>query len=242
VAEDAAAGRHRFLAQYIERSSRPDFGLVLPSNLPMVYDLPAFDGYSPLNETNKFRGIRSDIEDAKPLQAAERVRRYGVRWVIDSRAKLPPLGNDTRPEATRNQTIFDLLRPQLKPVHLGGSVEVFELPGADPLGFAASHPEHALPVKFGGFGVDLDVGCVLPGDRVTANFLWYSTIHTYLDGVEVPCHADEWHRIRVDLPRAGERLAVRCEPPWRKGVLIGAALVLVGVLVALPLIGRSVSR
>ena len=239
VAEDAAEGRHRFLAQYIERSSRPDFGLVLPANLPMVYDLPAFDGYSPLNETNTFRGIRAKIQESDPPEAAELVRRYGIRWVADSRAKLPPVGRDTRPEATRNRAIFDLLRPQLKPVHLGGSVELFELPGADPLGFAVSHPERPLPVKFGGLGVDLDVGCVLPGDRVTANFLWYPTIRTYLDGVEVPCEKDEWHRIRVDLPRAGERLHVRCEPPWRKGLLIGAGLVLGGAVLALPLIGRS---
>ncbi len=238
VVEDAEGGRYRFLPRYPERSTRTDYALGLPHNLPMLFNLPTFDGYSPLNDTTTFMSIRDKIATSPPDRCAELVRRYGIRWVVHGKPIHEADWKDKGLYGDRNHATGELLRPSLRVVRTGESVEVSELTGADPLGFAASAPGRPLPVKFGGFGVDVEVDEVPAGEAVIANFVWYPTIRTYLDGEPVPCEADEFHRIRVELPRPGKHLAVRMEPPWGKGIAMGLGFLLAGGVLVLPLVWR----
>jgi hypothetical protein len=45
-----------------------------------------------------------------------------------------------------------------------------------------------------------------------------------VDGQEVECSRDDWHRIAVNVPAGTEVLEIRYSPDWREGIVLGLAL------------------
>ena len=107
----------------------------------------------------------------------------------------------------------------------------------DPLAFAAGNPRQALPLRFDGAGIDVDVRGLSSASPVVVNFLWYPKMKAAVDGQEVECSRDDWYRITVGVPAGAKVLEIRYRPDWRKGIIFGLTLVGLSLVTAVFLGG-----
>ena len=222
------------------RSIVPSFALALPHNLPVIYGLPAFGGYSPLIECKSPFLFAKDRLHKDPAAAA---RAYGIRWFLKHRTCDTPVFSPN-PAAlafeTRVKFNSDFKRIEFSRVHeLTGlpDLAIMELDDVDPLAFAAGNPRQAMPLRFDGAGIDVDVRGLSSASPVVVNFLWYPEMKAAVDGREVECSRDDWHRIAVNVPAGAEVLEIRYSPDWRKGIILGLALAGLSVATAVFLDG-----
>jgi hypothetical protein len=62
------------------------------------------------------------------------------------------------------------------------------------------------------------------------NFLHYPDLYAYVDGRPAAITLDRWERMVIQAPANSRELAVLCQPPWSKGLLLGSAVLLLGIL------------
>ncbi len=217
-----------------KRSISPSFADALPLNLPMVYQLPAFGGYSPLIECMPpYLHAKKQLGE-DPTAAA---RAYGLRWFLKHRSCSAPVFSPNPAAVDFEAKVKldeDFQRIGFAKTHaLAGAPElkVLELDDVDPLAFVADKSKRALPVHYNGAGIDVDVRGLTAAAPVIVNFLQYPKMTATIDGREVECRRDAWHRILVDVPAGAHRLAIRYRPDWKKGVRLGLELAAISVAI-----------
>ena len=77
-------------------------------------------------------------------------------------------------------------------------------------------------------GLDVDAESAA-GRTAIVNFLWRPELQARVDGVDVPCEADDWLRVRVSIPAGGKKLEVRYLPDWSRGLFLGCLTLLLGI-------------
>ncbi len=107
---------------------------------------------------------------------------------------------------------------------------IWELPQPDPLAFPEGDPRHPLPLTVNGQGVTVDLAPRTVSGAVVVNFLHQPWMHAFVDGKPAPLDRDHWGRMIVrTIPPGARRLTVKYLPPWPKGFL-AAAFMLLAVL------------
>jgi hypothetical protein len=102
-------------------------------------------------------------------------------------------------------------------------VDLYELDDVSPLAFTENRPRAALPVRFHGWGAEVDVPGT--GERsLIVNVLDRPWLQALTDGHTLSSSADDWGRLRVVVPDGVTRVEVQCNMGWGRGVLGGAGL------------------
>jgi len=247
---DQPTGR---VASWGRYSNNAAFGLQLPQNLPAVYDLPTAEGVNPLLEGNKLVSRLSKNLAEHPAQA---MRAYGVRWHLCQSPDQETEAGSTRTQTWKMEVVsrFERLNvpgflDRFPVVRYPEGLDVYESDPVDPLAFVVEKPvesaaqavpvrRQALDIELHGWGVAVDVSRVTGQAWVVVNFLHYPEMAASVDGQTIPCQADYWGRMVVQVPQGANRLTIRYEPPWGIGVMMGVAPAIVGLGVGMMLQAR----
>jgi len=251
--EDAPASR--FLYYGPVRSGLPRFSQAMPLNLATAYGSYAFGGYDPIMERRPETVAAEERMKEQPIEAC---RAYAVRWIIVANAE------HYRQEAPYWRSFLDgdwcwnymkddrlpsyvqALREASTPVFQCDEMTLYELDNASPLAFAENQPRTALPIRYHGWGAEVEVWDGLPrpsiGERsIVVNILQRPWLQAVADGRTLPSSADDWGRMRITVPDGVARVEVRYDVGWQRGILYGlvlAALTLAGCV----LIARRTAR
>ena len=221
-------GQHRCLPIAPLVSSAPGYALSLGRCLASYYSVLSFDIYDPLVESKPLvkEAVRRMHVDPKNAAYA-----YGIPWVVIDRVLEKPLPHVLNHE---QMVVFGHVRGELvqasERVLLLPEVEIRRLPSACPLAFPEGRPEVSLPIELGSAGVTVDVSGLKEGGPVVVNFLAWPDMIALADGCRVSMEGDSWGRVRAVTPAGAHRLEVRYAPPWKKGILAGAVILLTTVL------------
>ena len=211
-------------------TSEPGFPLSMFDSFPSAYSVVCYGGYDPLVQSKPEFLYVNDQMHADPVGAA---KAYGIRWMVIHRSLEKPLPEVLPHEKINiNRFLEPPLRQASHTVLMLPEVEIRELPEAAPLAFAEAAEHEGLPIRLGGAGVDVDVSGLAQGGAVIVNFLAWPDMAARVDGRPLPLEADEWGRMRLQVPAGAGRLEIRYAPPWGLGCRLGASLALVGVLLA----------
>ena len=230
--ESRATGR---VASWVHnRSDDSNYGLLMNHDLPSVYRLPTFDGYNPLFNGKPQVGLAWQALFRNPIEA---MKAYGLRWHFSHHphrvpALCPVYSLTWEEEARDKRSLFEgrLRLEDLRQVFDEDGIVVNELPQVDPLAFPKGQPEKSLHVNMSGRGIDVDITTLDKEQLVVVNFLHYPNISAYVDGKEVHCDFDDYHRIVVPVPAGEHRLlAIHYCPPWATGLLLGLGVLAAGI-------------
>lgn len=222
-----------------ERSIDPTYVYSLAHAWPTLYEVPAILGYDPLvGQSRRSRRVMQRLKD----DCEATLRAYGVRWVLIHRTVWQ--GNPLSPGASRRwetEVRFDPNAVQFAAVHqpasLQGVVKVGEIRSPDPLCFVQGAPERPIPLHLDGRGITANLGRPASGQTLIVNFFADPVLYAYLDGKPAAVRSDPWERIVLDVPPGAEKLELLYQPSWRRGLLVGAGLLLLG-LAAIPVAAR----
>jgi hypothetical protein len=228
-------------------STRATHGMSLADSMAGVYSIYSTEVYDPLAEhSSRYRQAvdRMSHDHCAALQA------YGVRWMLIDRSDLrqhPDRAARMRVSEGWTADLEAIELPWLKiplselddtlarflgrePAHATPceSLELFEILASSPLVFRKNEPTVGLPFKAHTEGVDVDLAGVA-GGSVVVNFLRLDWMTAAVDGDSIPCTADEWGRIVVNVPRGATQLAIRYQPPWVRGGAWGLGLAVAGI-------------
>lgn len=229
-------------------SHNESFALQLPKNLPGVYEIPSLDGQNPLLDSGP---VMNALQKNRQNRGLAALKAYGVRWHLRQRDEDftpdgPALSFSWQPDvlSRRDEVRLSFENDGFTPIPNVKEVLVSELKDADPLAFGEKDPSRSLNLSMHGWGLAVDVSPLREEQLVVVNFLRWPSVHdsllggevhcmrAYVDGVEVPCLADEigWNRIVVRVAPGQSRLEIRYHPPWGHGLIFGLALILAGML------------
>jgi len=228
---DPVTMRGRVLPVAPARSQRPGFVMSMALDFPTYYGIASFDGYDPfVHDSHENRFAQKKL-DRDTLAAA---RAYGVRWVLfhDSGIEKHTRGVFLNPFEDVDFVLKEeakRLRPSLRLRLVLPRMQVYELPGTDPMAFPRGEPAKPLPVVFDQAGATVDVGSLFGGGAVVVNVLNRPGMRATVDGVTAAVADDEWRRTVVNVRAGARRLRLAYEPPWRLAWLASAAALLAGL-------------
>jgi len=212
------------------RSIAPDYGLSLEHSLPGVYRIPSFSGYDPLTEGKPAFQTAMGHLQTNPQEALDE---YGVQWILVHRTVFEPVISNRFAKSfertVRYGNVLHLL-PGIGTTFTGNddSLRIYENTHARPLAFWEDTPQEALPIRLATNGFDVSLSPAEQDKRLVLNFLWYKQLVAEIDGVAVECEQDDWSRTVVDVPAGTQSVALRFEPGWRPGLLVGLLLLCLG--------------
>jgi hypothetical protein len=222
------------------RTTHKGYVLSLEHNFSSVYSVASFDIYDPIVwRKPQYEEVLRRLH-ADPISTA---RAYGIRWVIIDRLAetigIPGLSRYER--LVRNGLVLSQLKQASRPVLKVGDIEIRDLGEASPLAFSEAQPATALPLRWRGDGVDVDVSGLKDGGTVVINVMNWPTWQASAGRQRLPVEADEWDRLRVTVPAGADQIEVRYTLPWGKGLLVGMILAAMG-LAAAGLLSRAAHR
>jgi hypothetical protein len=228
--EDPQAGRITWLGPW--RSGLPGYAWLAPHSLPSAYGVLAIGGYDPIVENRpETLAVQSRCEDS-PLEAA---RAYGVRWILAANSE------HYWPERNYWQAVYnhdwcigymhdpsadnrnaEALLPAARLCVQRDELRLYELSGACPLAFDRANPAVSLPIRFRGWGAEVES----PGGKrtIVVNMAMRPWVRAAAGSELLPTVADEWGRVEVRVPTAITRFQVFYQLPWRRGLLLGGGL------------------
>ena len=228
-------GAGRFLSYAPLRSGRQGFATGLPLSLASVYGAFAFRGYDPLCEmAAEFQDAQQRLQTT-PVAAC---RAYGIRWLLIAKPdfyrrecgywmkeiKRPwCIGLDV-PLPEEITSLCDAASPCVQREEL----TLYELANVSPMAFDKSRPSEALPIRFRGWGADVEV----PGGgarSVVVNVLARPWLRAMAGGRPLVSTADSWGRLQVSVPDGVQRIEVRCAMGWGRGIVLGLGLTVVAL-------------
>ena len=122
------------------------------------------------------------------------------------------------------------VKPLLHFVVHSDQVLLGELGHVSPMAFAREKPSLALPIEIGTGGIKVKLAHLKRDDKIVVNFLWYPQLRAMVDGNRATLSHDAWQRIVVDVPPGAKYLRLRYAAGWTKGIAIGGALFLIGLV------------
>jgi hypothetical protein len=202
------------------RSRYPNYALSLEQNFASIYGIPAATGYDPLVWLHPFcNQYLSRI--LKDRQAAYRA--WGVRWaVLYGRSAL----------RLRQQDY-----PELRAFKGANSTNLFlwDVDKPAPLAFPVARPQEAFPIAFSAQGVRVDLANFPEGGPFVVNILAWPDFKATADGKPIEFQPDDWGRMRLEIPAGTTTLEARYAPPWGKGFLVAAVVLVVALALAAAL-------
>jgi hypothetical protein len=219
-----------------QRSVDPTYAFCLPHNLPTFYQLPALSGYDTICLLKPpYRHVMERIH----IDMFSALRAYGVRWCLIHRTCRQNTLSAGLSRDLERTVLFEPPERALRGVRyhdlqgLDDVLQVAEIEGAAPLCFRLGRPQRALPIRLDGRGIHVELDPTTADDPVVVNFLHYPELHAFVDGQFTPITVDAWGRMQIPVAAGNRSLEVRYCPPWSQGLLLGAAMVLGGVLIML---------
>lgn len=199
-------------------------------NYSTVQRVLSSDGYDLLVSETPENTAAAKLIDENFVAAA---RAFGVQWIVTQRPEYLSDPTHWPVECTEESKLnkFLQLAGKEKSILQPADGRVYQLLGAQPLAFASAEPAKPLPVRLQTDGVSVDVTQADRGS-IVVNFLFRPWFVASLDGKVMAISHDNFGRITVELPNAGKSLQVLYRPPWQRGINIGLALMLVGVIIA----------
>jgi hypothetical protein len=202
-------------------SSAPELSKSLFWNTPTIYKIPAVTGYDPIVEDDDLTRVAMSRISKTPRQA---LRQYGVRWIAVHQ----------EPEYGEDPTLRADLAKSVKLLVDNSKVSLYELPGSEPLAYDTANPTVGFPISIEADGVTVSLPDT-PGQagerKVVVNWLARPLLTAFApDGRSLTTEKDACSRLVVTVPPDVKTVEVRYQPPWSKGLLIGALLVVIGVI------------
>ena len=207
-------------------SRLPGFCFGLPMAIASAYDAYSFNGYDPIGEFRPETVAARQRLHKDPVAAC---RAFGIRWVT---APNPDYyGGETAEMAAINPYFVDLGTSQdLDPIRKAAlsclrekTTLVYEIGNVAPMAFDESRAAVGLPLSFDGRGAVVDV----PGDgerTVVVNVLARPWLHAFGNGRSLVAAPDDWGRLRISVPDGVQRVVVRCQFDWGRGIVLGLVL------------------
>ena len=213
------------------RSGEPGYAFLLPHSLPSAYGALAFGGYDPIIESRpETRAMQTRFDDS-PVAAA---KAYGVRWILTANPDHYRAERGFWQAVWKNDWCFEFMQKgppcneervlsaaQLRVAR--DELSLYELPGASPLAFDRAKPDVSLPIRFRGWGAEVDAPRGGP-HAVVVNMVMRPWVRASAGGAILPTAADDWGRVEVSVPDGVTRFDVYYQLPWRRGLLLGTAL------------------
>jgi hypothetical protein len=201
------------------RSSDPNFFNSYMNQWPTVVGVFSIDGYNPLvSESPPVRRL-SGLVRPDPERAFYEI---GVQYLLEynnpRKVGAPPLHR----------------YPGAKVVYRAPGIVLKELPKPRPMAFSLAAPEIPLPVKFDTQGATINTSSLPAGGSVVLNMLWRPEFRGLAGGRTLSVSADEWQRIRVQVPPHSNEVRLTFHPHWEWGFAVGFLALAGAVLTAWP--------
>ncbi len=217
------------------RSTVAGYPFSLQHCFPTVYGVQSLGGYDPLVEMRpEFQRVDRRIKG----DFVEAIRRYGVTHLIVHDVAKSPV-RSPNPHFLWGETYSLYAHPAVRQYLAeravtadADGVRVFTVTNPDPLAFPERNRRQVLPVRLLPACVEVDLDGLPQGGPVVANYLWYPGTVARADGQVISTAADEFGRIRVEIPPGSRSLVIGYQSPWRLGLLIGACLAILGLAAA----------
>jgi len=217
------------------RSPRPGYALSMNLDFPSYYGVEAFAGYDPfVGNTNENLYSASRL-DHDPLGAA---RAYGLRWILLHRSAIEkrswrggfPIAAEGLDDVSLGE--FTRLAPHARLRLAMPLLQVWEIPGVDPMAFPDGTPSQPLPVAFDQAGVTVDVRSLRRATTIVVNVLGRRGMAGSIDGSPVELAGDDWGRCVVSVPPGASRVRIAYEPPWGTAAQASLLALLMGLILA----------
>ena len=201
-------------------------------NFPTIYDILSITGYNLIECSPHFQLVT----DRMASNPAATLRAYGVRWVLAHRLAFQPVfsenpaNRDSETLTGSDIALWEQLKPELQMKLALDNVTVFELPRTAPLAFATGSPDQALPVLFYTRGATVRVPQSTHIGQVTINVLWWPDMVGKADGKIIPCQADDWGRVILEVPAGADIVEVCYAPSWKAGIIVGFVFIGLAIL------------
>ena len=195
-------------------------------NYATLWGLDHFAGYDPLVPAGNFAeayGVNEDAlldEEVLAPGFAERLRRWGVRWLVVGADDLPRYADVLRRAGARALT-SDAERA------------VYELPGARPMAYRREAPGEALPVAFGVNSARVAVDAPASG-LIVLNVFRQAGFSAAIDARPAPIESTPERQLAVRVPAGRHEVVFSFEEPaFLLGLSLAAAACLSFALWAL---------
>jgi hypothetical protein len=211
----------------------------VPYNTATLHEVLALTGYDPIVAVTPENRRLVERFARDPRGAA---RAYGVRWITS-----PPTRPSFMSPGDQDGPMFDRTGLRHATVDLISTCDILLLPKLalmrapppDPLAFFEVDPTAALPVAFDGHGARVDLPPANPGGPLIVNLILRPAFRATVDGHPCDVEEDVWGRARLMVPAGARSVDLSYEPPFRKGLLLGAGLGLAALGSALVLRRRG---
>jgi hypothetical protein len=219
------------------RSGQTGYAYLLPHSLPSAYGACAFAGYDPIIERRPESMAIQERFDHDPVATA---RAFAVRWILAANPEHYRPERDFWQAVRKKDWCFDFMEegpPSGEERVMAAAqlrldrddVRLYELSGPCNMAFDKLKPEIALPIKFHGWGAEVES----PGGgerTIIVNMAMRPWVRARAKGGTLPISADEWGRVEVGVPDGVANFEVDYQLPWRRGLLFGVGLAAVTLL------------
>ena len=213
------------------RSGQAGYAYLLPHSLPSAYGALAFAGYDPIIERRPESMAIQARFDRDPIATA---RAFGVRWILAANPEHYRPERGFWQQIRKKDWCFDFMEEgppsgeervmsAAQLIVQRDDARLYELGGASQMAFDTRKPEFPLPIRFHGWGAEVET----PGSgerTIVVNVAMRPWVRAVADGKALPTSADEWGRLKVRVPPDVTRFEVGYQLPWRRGLFLGGGL------------------
>ncbi len=223
---------HRLYPAATDRGKSTGFTPSLRLSFPTMFGISSIEGYEPLwKERPQWRQITEDLGE-RPL---ETLRIHGVDQILLHRTARQ---EDVSVQRVMTEVLDEFPEVQAmekaiagwEPIYKDKDVELYRLPGAEPIARSTELPAQSLPVRLDGNEVRIDTTSLGKGGKVMVNYLWRVGIEARAGDRELEVEPDLNGRLVVSLPAGIEFFHVGYHIPWKTPLLAGFFLILAGML------------
>lgn len=231
----------RILPLAPQRSHVQGYVMSLCHNFPSVYGVLSIDGYDPIvARSREFPNGTRVAGDG----LAGALRTWGTRWIVVHDLLLNPVFSPSpgrwQTESVSEAELSYVDQVKKHAVHRVRipPLELWELPGADPLCFYGEE-KISIPVRFDGAGATAALPGDFPGGVVTVGVLCWPEIKAKIDGRPAFPTPDSAGRVALQAPPGPGVLRVEYCPPWGAGFGAGAVLATLSLIFNIGLMQKE---
>ena len=222
------------------RSPGSGYSKSLAHNFASAEHVQSIEGYEPLWRNKK---PYSDISDAMVDDLAMVLRRYGVSLlVVHSSAEKPLLsqnkgvnGNEQLPVGWVKQAMGTV---EGEAIFKDDAIALYKVGKAEPLARNEKNGQ-AIPLRVEGNSVVVDTSSMGGAETIMVNYFWRPGIVAKAGPQILEMGRDQFSRLLIKVPAGVGRVEVSYEVAWRDSLLVGMAVVGLGLLMGWKLLAKA---